>query len=65
MSTVSQAFAARVPAKPLSKTATVLDLWAHIEPRFGGVGPAASSLADAVEGGSRWQSELLAVCRSD
>jgi poly(glycerol-phosphate) alpha-glucosyltransferase len=27
----------------------VLDVWSHIEPRFGGVGPAASALATAVE----------------
>jgi glycosyltransferase involved in cell wall biosynthesis len=27
----------------------VLDVWSHVEPRFGGVGPAASALATAVE----------------
>lgn len=37
-----------MPADALPRPA-VLDVWSHIEPRFGGVGPAASALSTAVE----------------
>lgn len=41
---------------------SILDVWSHIEPRFGGVGPAASALATAVEkfGMSAYQ---VAICK--
>ena len=39
----------------------VLDMWAHTEPRFGGVGPAASSLGSAVAG-LDWISRQVAIC---
>lgn len=41
---------------------SVLDVWSHIEPRFGGVGPAAAALAKAVETRSSWRFHQLAVC---
>jgi glycosyltransferase involved in cell wall biosynthesis len=40
----------------------VLDIWSHIEPRFGGVGPAASSLATAVERCSGNRGHQIAIC---
>src|ERR1017187_6980920 len=40
----------------------VLDIWPHIDPRFGGVGPAAATLARAVHNQNGWVSDLLAVC---
>jgi glycosyltransferase involved in cell wall biosynthesis len=40
----------------------VLDVWSHIEPRFGGVGPAAANLAAAVQKLSGLQTRQLAVC---
>lgn len=40
----------------------VLDVWSHIEPRFGGVGPAAANLATAVQRLSGRQTYQLAVC---
>jgi glycosyltransferase involved in cell wall biosynthesis len=40
----------------------VLDVWSHIEPRFGGVGPAAAILAAAVQTLSGFQTSQLAVC---
>jgi glycosyltransferase involved in cell wall biosynthesis len=45
-----------------SKPRQILDLWAHVDPRFGGVGPAAASLATAIQSGSEWRSEMVAVC---
>ncbi len=50
------------PNQSSIKTRRILDVWAHVDPRFGGVGPAAASLATAVQSGSEWRSELLAVC---
>lgn len=40
----------------------VLDVWSHIEPRFGGIGPAAVALAQAVRERSGWAFDQLAVC---
>jgi len=40
----------------------VLDVWSHIEPRFGGVGPAASSLATAVERCGATHMRQIALC---
>ena len=45
-----------------SSQRVVLDVWRHIEPRFGGVGPAAAGLATAVCNSSRWRSDLIAMC---
>jgi glycosyltransferase involved in cell wall biosynthesis len=45
-----------------TSTHRVLDIWAHVDPRFGGVGPCAASLAQAVQAVPRWESHLLAVC---
>ena len=39
-----------------------LDVWPHIDPRFGGVGPAAAALARAVQDSSAWKGTLLAIC---
>ncbi len=39
----------------------ILDVWSHIEPRFGGVGPAASALATAVERGGM-HTRQVAIC---
>lgn len=43
-------------------SATVLDVWSHIEPRFGGVGPAASALAIAVARSGGMQMRQMAMC---
>src|ERR1700676_4714250 len=40
----------------------VLDVWSHIEPRFGGVGPAASALATAVGICSGIRAHQVAIC---
>lgn len=40
----------------------VVDIWPHIDPRFGGVGPAAAALAQAIQESGRWKSALVAVC---
>lgn len=45
-----------------SEAYSVLDVWCHIEPRFGGLGPAAAALAGAVERHPDWRSNLIAVC---
>jgi glycosyltransferase involved in cell wall biosynthesis len=45
--------------------ARVLDVWSHISPRYGGVGPAAAGLAVAIGLESGWHSSLLAVCDPD
>jgi len=39
----------------------VLDVWSHVEPRFGGVGPAASAMATAVER-SGMRVNQIAIC---
>jgi glycosyltransferase involved in cell wall biosynthesis len=43
-------------------TSNVLDIWPHIDPGFGGIGPAAAALAHAVQSCRGWQSNLLAIC---
>ncbi len=40
----------------------ILDVWSHVSPRYGGVGPAAAGLATAIGRESGWHSSLLAVC---
>jgi len=40
----------------------VLDVWSHIEPHFGGIGPAASSLATAVERCGAAHMRQIALC---
>jgi glycosyltransferase involved in cell wall biosynthesis len=40
----------------------VLDVWSHIEPRFGGIGTAAAALATAVQQLSGLQTDQLAIC---
>jgi glycosyltransferase involved in cell wall biosynthesis len=40
----------------------VLDVWSHVSPGFGGIGPSAAALARAVEYSATWRSTLLAVC---
>ena len=45
--------------------ACLLDVWSHVDPRFGGVGPAAAALADAVCASSGWPGQQVAVCRPD
>jgi poly(glycerol-phosphate) alpha-glucosyltransferase len=40
----------------------ILDIFAHTDPKYGGVGPAAARLAMAVEERSGWHSSLVAVC---
>lgn len=47
------------------KNRRVLDVWRHIEPRFGGVGPAAAQLASVVQRSTGWESHLVAVCDVD
>ena len=43
----------------------ILDVWPHVSPRYGGVGPAAAGLAAAIGRESGWHSSLLAVCNPD
>lgn len=50
------------PVLQSNKARRVLDIWAHLDPSFGGVGPAAASLATAVDSDAQWRSEMLAVC---
>jgi glycosyltransferase involved in cell wall biosynthesis len=50
------------PVVQSTKVTRVLDIWAHLDPSFGGVGPAAASLASAVDSDLQWRSEMLAVC---
>lgn len=40
----------------------ILDIWSHIAPQFGGIGPSAASLAAAVKAQTGWDSDLLAIC---
>jgi glycosyltransferase involved in cell wall biosynthesis len=40
----------------------VLDVWSHVAPEYGGVGPAAAGLAIAVQKNSGWRSRMVAVC---
>jgi glycosyltransferase involved in cell wall biosynthesis len=40
----------------------ILDVFAHTDPRYGGVGPAAARLAVAIEARSSWRSSLVALC---
>lgn len=47
---------------PSKRSPLVLDVWSHIEPRFGGVGPAAAALAKAVGARSDWRFDQVAVC---
>ncbi|HUO31445.1 MAG TPA: glycosyltransferase [Bryobacteraceae bacterium] len=50
-------------ASQMGNSATrVLDVWSHVAPEFGGVGPAAAGLAMAVQQNCGWQSRMLAVC---
>ena len=42
--------------------ARILDIWSHISPEYGGIGPAAAGLAAAVGQEEGWHSSLLAVC---
>ena len=42
----------------------VLDVWAHVAPQFGGIGPSAAALAKAVARPAKWRSDLLAICDS-
>lgn len=44
---------------------TVLDVWAHVAPRFGGVGPAAAQLAAEVTKSVEWTSKQAAICGPD
>lgn len=46
-------------------TPLILDVWSHIEPRFGGIGPAAVALAKAARNRSGWQFEQIAVCNPE
>jgi glycosyltransferase involved in cell wall biosynthesis len=46
----------------LTTNRVVLDVWAHVDPRFGGVGPAASALACAVERCSGMHTHQIAIC---
>jgi poly(glycerol-phosphate) alpha-glucosyltransferase len=46
-------------------TETVLDVWQYIEPRFGGVGPAAAALANSVRTASDWSFRQVAFCNPD
>jgi glycosyltransferase involved in cell wall biosynthesis len=43
----------------------VLDVWSHVAPQYGGVGPAAAGLAIAVQRNSGWRSRMVAVCEED
>ena len=43
----------------------VLDVWSHIAPEYGGVGPAAAGLALAVQRNSGWRSRMVAVCQEE
>jgi len=43
----------------------VLDIWSHVDPAFGGVGPAASQLAMAVGRAAGWTTRLSAICGPD
>jgi glycosyltransferase involved in cell wall biosynthesis len=43
-------------------SARVLDVWSHVSPHYGGVGPAAAGLATAVAQNSDWKSTMLAFC---
>ncbi len=43
----------------------VLDVWSHVAPQYGGVGPAAAGLAIAVQRNSGWRSRMVAVCDED
>jgi glycosyltransferase involved in cell wall biosynthesis len=45
-----------------NQTPQVLDVWSHVAPMYGGVGPAAAGLALAVQQNSGWRSRLVAVC---
>jgi poly(glycerol-phosphate) alpha-glucosyltransferase len=69
MNAVSETLEPRRPQRklaeatqPLTRPRRILDVWAHVDPRFGGVGPAAACLANAVGAGSPWRSEMVAVC---
>jgi glycosyltransferase involved in cell wall biosynthesis len=43
----------------------VLDVWSHVAPRYGGIGPAAAGLAVAVQRKSGWRSRMVAVCEAE
>ncbi|MGA3044927.1 MAG: hypothetical protein ABSF54_29470, partial [Bryobacteraceae bacterium] len=43
----------------------VLDVWSHVAPQYGGVGPAAAGLAIAVQRSSGWRSRMVAICEDD
>jgi glycosyltransferase involved in cell wall biosynthesis len=40
----------------------ILDVWAHVNPQFGGVGPAASAMSRAVRSLGGWAADEIAVC---
>lgn len=43
----------------------VLDVWSHIHPRFGGIGPAALALAEAVQSSWDCLTRQIAVCSTE
>jgi glycosyltransferase involved in cell wall biosynthesis len=43
----------------------VLDVWSHVAPRYGGIGPAAAGLATAVQRNCGWRSRMVAVCEKE
>jgi glycosyltransferase involved in cell wall biosynthesis len=45
--------------------ARILDVWSHVSPRYGGVGPAAAGLAVAIGRKTGWHASMLAVCNPD
>jgi len=47
---------------PAGSEPLVLDIWSHVDPRFGGVGPAAAALAEAAHVQSGWRFDQIAVC---
>lgn len=43
----------------------VLDVFSHVSPRFGGIGPSVAALASAVVRSDKWRSQLVAICNRD
>ena len=43
----------------------ILDVWQYIEPRYGGVGPAAAALASSIRAASNWSFQQAALCRPE
>jgi poly(glycerol-phosphate) alpha-glucosyltransferase len=50
---------------PSYRKPSILDVWQYIEPRFGGVGPAAAALAKSVRSASDWSFCQVAFCNPD